>query len=668
MRPPLILAACLPLLFLVSTPSSFAQIHDPEWDPEEIVDIGDLGMTGSSGPDAVHTPDWQPWNGRDEWHVVYEKRGDIYHAMRIAGIWQAPEPLTDDPAVSRDPKLAFIGDRLIVVWEDDRRGHPEIWARLWDGGSWGAEIALTDNMFRSSAPAIAGGQTEGYAVWEEGPEGLTTVAGRRYEALGRLWFGIETISPGGCTASEPSIACEPWSDQLIVAWADAMHGLPEIYLRERQWGGWAEPVRLTDLPGACRKPSVHAEQCCGDIVTSQALIAFEHEDSGPMEVWVGCFESGAPTWVQQVSPEDGRASRSPQMHGYTFVQMDMIGGVIPRYWITWTDDAPPGARSHQVGLIEICGAPSWSGTLSDAGIETSSIAGIEGSPMAGVLATWIEERQAATCLVAKPGSILGCQGFEFHAPLSILLTPAGSRDNAAVCSNACPGGGPVEGLVMTLSFAPPLDADLTWDEIQLHPTIPPETTDADGRVELRVRGGGCSTAGRVRLIANGLEVRNWLGAKSPDVNGDCAVLQNDLVYVMSRMGTADFCGDLDGSGLVDAADAAIVQASLGDLCSQLVSVEESADLASGIRIEPNPSRGTVVIRVDSAGSPDQKVEIFDAAGRLIRVLPERGQDGRGGAIIWDATDERGSAVSSGLYFARVSNVKEISARPIVIVR
>jgi hypothetical protein len=64
--------------------------------------------------------------------------------------------------------------------------------------------------------------------------------------------------------------------------------------------------------------------------------------------------------------------------------------------------------------------------------------------------------------------------------------------------------------------------------------------------------------------------------------------------------------------------------------------------------EPNPSRTMVRFRSASAGSA--RVEIFDTAGRRLRVL-ERGEGTA--PLEWDGRDPSGLPLASGIYFARV---------------
>ena len=66
---------------------------------------------------------------------------------------------------------------------------------------------------------------------------------------------------------------------------------------------------------------------------------------------------------------------------------------------------------------------------------------------------------------------------------------------------------------------------------------------------------------------SGLGFRVCNGVKSPDLDGDRAVLQNDVAAVRTALGTDDFCADLDGSGTVDGADVLLVQSVLGDRCT-----------------------------------------------------------------------------------------------------
>jgi hypothetical protein len=640
-------------------------VFDPTWEPAAVVDTGAIDISTSNGSAMEHTPDWTPWAARAEWHLVYAKGGEIYHAALLPAGWQAPEALTNGGANARDPKIAFARDRLLVVWEDDRNGHPEIWCRMWDGASWSAEFGVTNDATPSRMPAIVGSEWNAYLAWEEGEVGETQIVGRQWDGF---WGPSEDVSSSPAYAVEPTVA-GPDPHSSVIAWTDKRHGESEIYLRERGFSGFGSEVRVTDFPGPCRRPSAHSEWCCGDVIGSNTVIAFENDVAGSVETWTACYEFGSISYLTMASPPDGRSSERPQVHGYTFLVSHDLGGLFPRYILTWTDAGIPGARQHPFERSNECGGPGPTEVLSTVGLGTSAVAGIEGNPDAGLLTAWIEERDGERSLMVRRGSILGCEGFTFRGPAAILLTPEGAPANVMTASNDyCSGGDPVEGLEMRVIFDPTLDGHLTWDALQQHPALPPQATGVDGRAAFPIRGGGCWPSGRVSLRAAGVEVLSWTGAKSPDIDGDCVVLHDDLVHVSALIGTSDFCADLDGSGTVTEADVAIVQAAMGQICSQLAAVDVGDSPHPALQVLPNPSRGEVIFQfaVHDRGPVD--VELFDAAGRLVRGWPGVTPIGVVQVWRWDGRDASAREVPSGVYFVRVRAGGDRLVRSILITR
>ena len=190
----------------------------------------------------------------------------------------------------------------------------------------------------------------------------------------------------------------------------------------------------------------------------------------------------------------------------------------------------------------------------------------------------------------------------------------------------------------------------------------------DGTTNFALRGGGCWAGGNASLRANGVEVLRWTGAKSPDVNGDCAVLVDDLAYVQGRLGTTDFCADLDGNGTVAQADIAIVQAAMGQVCSQLAGVDGAAGAQPLLQVRPNPSQGEVTFAFAGADPRPVYVEIYDAAGRLVRSWADAGASLRGGGLVWDGRDAATREMPSGVYFIRVRTGAGAVSRAFLISR
>jgi hypothetical protein len=83
-------------------------------------------------------------------------------------------------------------------------------------------------------------------------------------------------------------------------------------------------------------------------------------------------------------------------------------------------------------------------------------------------------------------------------------------------------------------------------------------------------------------------------------------------------------------------------------------------------ILPNPSRGSVEMRVRDAGG-EITARVFDTQGKLVRVLrgsPSRSSD----IIIWDGCNRSGSPVAEGIYFVRVSTPQETVTGKVAILR
>jgi hypothetical protein len=79
--------------------------------------------------------------------------------------------------------------------------------------------------------------------------------------------------------------------------------------------------------------------------------------------------------------------------------------------------------------------------------------------------------------------------------------------------------------------------------------------------------------------------------------------------------------------------------------------------AGQLNVSPNPTRGPVLIKLDhlSAGVLEHcGVSIFDASGRLVRVLsvPQSLTSGTG-SLSWDGRDRQGRLVPAGAYFCRL---------------
>lgn len=89
--------------------------------------------------------------------------------------------------------------------------------------------------------------------------------------------------------------------------------------------------------------------------------------------------------------------------------------------------------------------------------------------------------------------------------------------------------------------------------------------------------------------------------------------------------------------------------------------------ASGpvLRGGPSPSQGPVTLRYYAPETPDAALEIFDTAGRRVRVLPAPRWTQGWQTVEWDGRDEGGARVSSGVYFVKLVLPRETRSLRIV---
>ncbi len=76
--------------------------------------------------------------------------------------------------------------------------------------------------------------------------------------------------------------------------------------------------------------------------------------------------------------------------------------------------------------------------------------------------------------------------------------------------------------------------------------------------------------------------------------------------------------------------------------------------SSPVRFAPNPFSGSSAISFEvPAGGATARLRIYDAAGRLERVLGGGALPAGAGRMVWDGRDEGGRAVGSGVFFYRL---------------
>jgi hypothetical protein len=112
-------------------------------------------------------------------YVVWEDMRDgnfemYYKHSSDGGVnWGSDTRLTNDAADSHCPSVASSGPNIHLVWQDNRDGNEEIYYKVSNdhGSSWDPDIRLTDDQNTSQSPSIATSGQKVHVVWNDDRDG-----------------------------------------------------------------------------------------------------------------------------------------------------------------------------------------------------------------------------------------------------------------------------------------------------------------------------------------------------------------------------------------------------------------------------------------------------------------------------------------------------------------
>ncbi len=645
------------------------------WGDSEVIASDVLDVSSGSGSSAV----WQA----DAWHVVYAKAGAVRYAWRDAGGWHDGLVLAPATAAARNPHLGICDDGLIVVWDGTSIQEREVFARRGIFSSWGPTETLSADGIRSQAPVVSGFHSgpDALVVWEDSTSAGFRIRARKLNYQG--WGAVEAVSTADADAREPTLTADPsgygFGVSWCVAWSDWRDGEPEIY--RRCWGDmWQDETRLTNLAPACRRPGFVLARS-GDMPYPSPVVSFEADgpQGGATEVWI-LRHAGTPFVI---SADDGFPSHRSNLTGYRSPRD--VCGLMPvtstQVRVAWTDSGPLGTIIRSRWTYS--GADTSADSIICSGPAAAILAAHPQTPTAPMLQVWTDLVAGRSTLLARVGTAPGCVFQTLTADAPVMVAPSGFPPTRLRLWDTCSGEG-LSGMSVMLGIDPSLLDGIVLDAGQ--PLWMEEVSDADGWLEFPIRGGGCAVSGHAYADGGFNCVTEIDGAKSPDVNGDCVVAPDDRTYVEARLGTQDFCADLDHSGVVDAADLAIVDATMGDFCPNSAGIDEEGGdrpaspepVIARLIGRPNPATEGVRLVLHGAGpaatpigagSPGGAVTIgiFDAAGRELRRI-EALRQGDAWSADWDLRDGEGHAVPAGCYYARTRAGGATRTMPVLVIR
>ena len=130
----------------------------------------------------------------------------------------------------------------------------------------------------------------------------------------------------------------------------------------------------------------------------------------------------------------------------------------------------------------------------------------------------------------------------------------------------------------------------------------------------------------------------------------------------------DFKGDRKGLDLVNA----VVSDRTGArLSAKIDQVEKTSALPKQYGLDqnyPNPFNPSTEISFSLPKSGEARVEVVNALGQTVKTLVSGLQSAGNHRVTWDGTDERGQAVSSGVYFYRIVSGEFNASKKMILLK
>jgi len=224
--------------------------------------------------------------------------------------WSPVQYLTGHARGVVDPVVASRRNRVVVAWQDERRGTSRVYLRLSndDGESFGDEIALPQaEGERQEWPQVALGDGTINVVWVSRQDDRAAVLARRLDDQGRLLGDVAVLSRSGQSAGEPHVLAA--GDRVVAAWREGEDSDSEIWFRSGDGVAWQPAVRVTEDDSYSEYPRLAP--------TEEGFAVFFHSDA-----------SGLTDLTHLVETRDGGVRWSlPRA-------LPAVSGKIDRAWLT----------------------------------------------------------------------------------------------------------------------------------------------------------------------------------------------------------------------------------------------------------------------------------------------------------------------------------------------
>jgi hypothetical protein len=599
------------------------------------------------------------------------------------------------------PMMATDGSAgAIVTWFDQRAGTNDIYAQhvLASGAvdpAWPLDgRALCTAALQQSLPVIVSDGAGGAVVaWQDNRGGASVdIYAQHVLASGVADPAWPLDGRALCTATgtqdAPAIATDG-AGGAIVTWQDQRSGTSDIYAQHVLASGVADAAWPADGLALCAAANSQNFPMIVPDGAGGAIVTWHDGRSGTLDIYAQhALASGTvdPAW-----PVDGRAlSTATNTQTNPAITADGAGGAI----VTWYDFRGGVASDIYAQRVESFGY------LGNPEPAIASVRDVTGDNGGQVKVTW-----NASYLDALPYATI-----DSYWVLRSVPARAANRAVAAGARWIEPGVEPLAGApaflragVLGSNYAWELVASQAAFHVGSYSVVAPTTTDsmASGNprtafmVMARTAGGakwwfsapdsGYSVDNVPPVVpapftgqyAAGVAHLHWNPNLEPDLAGYRVYRGSNAGFVP---GAANLIASPPDTGYTDVAGNAFVYkltaVDIHDNESAIATLLPAGTLAveggTGALMfalaapEPNPAASGTTLRFALPRAGVAHLAIYDAAGRVVRVLLDGPQPAGDRAVPWNLRDAAGRTVGAGLYFARLTSGEGTRVRKLAV--
>jgi hypothetical protein len=612
-----------------------------------------LAADGSGG--AIIT--WQDFRGGTAW--------DIY-AARInssGSAWWILDGVVICSATNDQTNVRIASDAhggAVVVWQDNRGGNTDIYAQrvTYDGSvQWAANgVSICNEAQSQIYPEIASdGSGEPIIVWQDPRTGISyDVYAQKLDLFGVAQWTLNGIAV--CTAPNskyyPKIACDG-TGGAVFAWQDRRYNssVPDIFAQKISAAGGA--VWQSNGVPVCTAIHWQQDVAIASDGTGGAVIIWEDWRS---EVYTDLF-------AQRVDRYGNWGYPAPAIESVRDVPGDQ-GGFVSVQWRASRLDPFPYESVNHYSIWRAISPASATALFESGAFDYADIAAREVPLLCG---------SNSDASVGHPIIRIDRTAAETFYWELLMTAEAQHLDSYSKT-------------VATLFDSTAICDELHYFQIIAHAYAGGEqywisAPDSGYSVDNLAPCPPLALAGEQSYVPAGLSL-TWARNDEPDLDCYHVYRGTDEGFVpgpgnmlAAPCDTAYFDGTWDWSAgywyKVAAVDVHGNESAYAVLGPDGVTGEETPTAPAANYLAqnyPNPFNPVTRIEYGLAAPAEVRLRIYDAAGRLVRVLVNEVRTAARHVELWDGRDGRGAAVASGIYFYRLDAGAFTETRKIVLLR